>query len=366
MPDETNPAEALAPAPAPDGAPAPDQADTAPPPAQDRPPDGAAQEVVTEGGYSYEVVDDGAPSPPPAKPEKSGAPWWLLAVAAIVPAVIVGAAVWFFFGQDDSGSGSAEVSATNLLHTFTSGGEGTTTTRYEGEAPPGYPEDVPAYEGAEVVASVLQIQGEDAGYIVVADTSGSRDDVMASLREQLDEDPWQITAGSDDTESTAYQFSKTDDPDITGIVLITSSKDGGRTTIVTSVQQVAGGQDRQPEPFEPSASRPAPDDFPEEIPVYEGALLIDASFQNDPNGDAFALSFITQDDADDVLDFYRSGLEAADLTVEDGDASASTLNGAQAISFSDEELLLQGDVTVGDFGEDDSYTQIDIQVGDER
>ena len=149
-------------------------------------------------------------------------------------------------------------------------------------------------------------------------------------------------------------------------MLITSSKDGGRTTIVTSVQQVAGGRDREPEPFEPSASRAAPDGFPEEIPVYEGALLIDASFQNDPNGDAFALSYITQDDADDVLEFYRSELEDADLTVEDGDASASALNGAQAISFSDEELLLQGDVTVGDFGEDDGYTQIDVQVGDER
>ena len=100
--------------------------------------------------------------------------------------------------------------------------------------------------------------------------------------------------------------------------------------------------------------------------MYEGALLIDASFQNDPNGDAFALSYITQDDADDVLEFYRTELEDAELTVEDGDASASVLNGAQAISFSDEELLLQGDVTVGDFGEDDAYTQIDIQVGDER
>ena len=363
MPEETNPTE-QAPA---DGAPPPGS--TSPNPTPPAPAaDAAPAETVTPGGYAYEVVEDGETAPAASMPERKsgGAPWWLLAVAAIVPAVIVGALVWFLFGQDDSGSGSAEVSATNLLHTFTSGGEGTTTTRYEGEPPPGYPEDVPAYDGAEVVGSVLQLQGEDAGYIVVADTSDSRDDVMASLGERFDEDPWQVTAGSDDSDSTAYQFSKTDDPDVTGIVLITSSKDGGRTTIVTSVQQVAGGRDREPEPFEPSASRAAPDGFPEEIPVYEGALLIDASFQNDPNGDAFALSYITQDDADDVLDFYRSELEGADLTVEDGDASASALNGAQAISFSDEELLLQGDVTVGDFGEDDGYTQIDIQVGDER
>ena len=191
MPDETNPTEPQAPAP--DDAPPPDptSADPTPPSAPAASADAAPAETVTPGGYAYEVVDDSETAPATANAQKKsgGAPWWLIAVAAIVPAVIVGGLVWFLFGQDDGGSGSAEVSATNLLHTFTSGGEGTTTTRFEGEAPPGYPEDVPAYDGAEVVGSVLQLQGEDAGYIVVADTTDSRDDVMDSLRGRVRRGP---------------------------------------------------------------------------------------------------------------------------------------------------------------------------------
>ena len=345
----------------------PDANQPAPPATSPEPADAAPDGATTAGGYSYEVVDDSSSAQSvPDRTSRRGAPWWLVAIAVIVPAALVGAAVWFIFGRADGESSSAEVSATNLLHTFTSGGEGTTTTKYEGELPPGYPEGIPAYDDAEVVASVLQIQGEDAGFIIVSDTSDPRDDVNAFLREHFDEDPWQITAGSDDRESTAYQFSKTDDPDISGIVLVTSSKDGNRTTIVTSVQQVAGAAEQEADPFEPGVSRSKPQGFPEEIPVYEGAMLIDASFQNDPQGDGYAISLVTTDDPGDVLDFYTGALEDAGLTVEEADASGSALENAETITFADDELLLQGDLTVGDFPEADGYTQIDIQVGDQR
>lgn len=67
-----------------------------------------------------------------------------------------------------------------------------------------------------------------------------------------------------------------------------------------------------------------------------------------------------------MLTHYRTELEDAGLTVEDGDSGASALADAEAIRFSDDELKLTGEITVGTFGQDDSYTRIDVQVRDER
>jgi hypothetical protein len=340
----------------------------APPPASE--PDALATESMTAGGYAYEVVDDGGPTTPwpqSAQSGRGGVPAWTLALAALIPAIIAGAAVWFFFGRDGgSGDDRLHASSSSVLNAFTAGGDGTVTTRYEGELPPDYPDDVPRYDEAAVISSVLQVSGDDAGYIVVEDTTDDRDDVAASLKEQFDTDPWQVDVGQDSRESTLYQFSKIDDADITGIVLLTQSKDGSRTTIITSIQEVSGAADREDTPFTPVASRSTPKGFPEELPVYEGAVVIESAYQKNAQGTSFAISYITLDDADGVLDFYRSGLEDAGLTVEDGDASSSSLEDAQAIRFADEDLMLQGDVTVGTFGEDDSYTRVDVQLGDER
>ena len=52
--------------------------------------------------------------------------------------------------------------------------------------------------------------------------------------------------------------------------------------------------------------------------------------------------------------------------MEDGDATSSSLADAQVLSFSNEELTLQGEVAIGTFAEDEEYTRIDVQVGDER
>ena len=100
--------------------------------------------------------------------------------------------------------------------------------------------------------------------------------------------------------------------------------------------------------------------------MYDGAIVIESAFQNDAQGNSFAVSYIAQGEVDDVLDFYRDGLEEAGLTVEDGDASTSVLEDAQIVTFTDEAGELVGEVTVGTFPLDDGYVQIDVQVGDQR
>ena len=83
-------------------------------------------------------------------------------------------------------------------------------------------------------------------------------------------------------------------------------------------------------------------------------------------GNSFAVTYITTAEIDEVVNFYRGGLEEAGLTVTDGDATTSVLEDAQALSFTDEAGELVGEVAIGQFPLDDGYTQIDVQVGDQR
>jgi hypothetical protein len=149
-------------------------------------------------------------------------------------------------------------------------------------------------------------------------------------------------------------------------VLLTESKDGGSTTIITSVQLASGGEDRDDEPFTPVAGRPVPDGFPTELPVFDGAVIIESAFQTAAEGKSFAVTYIVKAEIGDVIDHHRQTLEDAGLTVADGDPSTSPLEDAQLITFTGEEPGLEGEVAVGVFAEDDGYVQIDVRVGDER
>jgi hypothetical protein len=284
----------------------------------------------------------------------------------LVTALVAGGAVWLLAGRDDGSSSGSSTTAGSLLHAFTAGSEGVETRRFEGQLPPGYPDSIPEYRDAPIEASVLQIQGDGLGFIAVQSTSRSRDDVAEEMRELYNADPWQIDLGQDGREATLYQFTKIDDPDISGLVLLTQSKGGAETTIITSVQLATGAEGVEDEPFVAVDGRPIPDGYPSEMPVFEGSIVVESAFQNDAEGKSFAVTYITTTEIDEVVDFYRDGLEAAGLTVTDGDATTSVLEDAQALSFTDEAGELVGEVAIGQFPLDDGYTQIDVQVGDQR
>lgn len=317
---------------------------------------------TTPGGYAYTVVDDDSADEAASPGQGRGlAPIWL-AVAAIVPAIVVGAIVWFVASSGGAGdTGRTEKDVANVVNVFSSGQGGRVSIRYEGELPPGIP-DVPTYPGARVVSSVLQIRGADAAYLVVYDTKDDADKVAAYLRDQFKTDPWQVDAGQDSNESTLHQFTKIDDPDISGLVLVSAATGADLTTIVESIQVVAGAKNAGARPFVPSPARALPEGFPDTIPAYDGSLVIQSAFQNAPGGSQYAVSYITKDAQTDVMSFFRSKLADAKLTVTDGDPSQSSLDGAERINFADATQALTGVVTTGKFAEDSSYTRIDVQA----
>lgn len=322
--------------------------------------DGAAR--TTRGGYEYTVVDDAAAAPVGGVEAaggrgRGGVPVAAAALAVALAAGLAALVTWSVAGGGSGGDRHVNQGVSNVLNAF--GQEQQfTSTRYEGEEPPGLP-DLPRYDGARVVASVLQALEGDASYLVVYDTDDGRDDVTSFYRAAFDADPWQLEQGQDSASSTLFQFSNIEDPDIEGIVLVTDSKDADLTTIIVSVQEVAGAPDGAGD-FAPGEARAAPEGLPE-LPVVADAVLVQSAFQRQAGGRLFALSYLSQDDTDVILDFYRADLEDRGYTVEDLPADGAPPGGA-GIGFQHDGDGVTGTVSVSDFPVDDAYRQIEVQV----
>ena len=337
------------------------------------PPARTDAESTTASGYAYTVVDDenvetpaGASGVPARRAARRGSAMlpWLIA-AAIVPAIIVGVAVWFIAssrgGSGDKGRVSADVA--NLLNVFSQASDGSVSTRYEAKLPPGFPDGIPAYPGGTIVSSVTQPRGADQSYLVVYDATDSRAKVSAYFADQLKNDPWQIVAAQDGRESTLQQFSRIDDPNISGLVLISESAGGKLTTIVQNVQVAGGAKDAPKIAFAAIAARTLPEGYPEsDVPAYNDALLIESAFQKQGSATSYIASYITKGAASDVLDFYRGKFKDGGLSVQTGDASGSTLVDAEAVQFSNDSKNITGQIVVGKFAQDDTYTRIDVQT----
>lgn len=329
-------------------------------------------ESVTAGGYAYSVDDAASEDAPPApvrekrpsEPLRIGRP--ALVALVLVPAIAAGAIAWFAASAlSGGGADRAEANVASVINAFSQGQGSDTMRRYEGELPPGLPEDLPSYPGARVVSSLVQITGEDATFLVVYDTGASRDDVASDLTHRFSADPWQIDQGQENRDGTLRQFSRIDDADVSGIFLVADSTGGDLTTIFVSVQAVSGAADAEIGGFEPVASKALPEGFPSELPHYPDAIVIETMFQKDSGANTFVASYIAQAKASSVLDQYRSELEDAGWTVGDGPAPDDGSDG-QALTFEDESGEITGNVIAATFAEDEDYTRIDVQVRDAR
>ena len=311
------------------------------------------------------VVDDGEGEDGATPPERGlRITPIVLAAAIVMPAIVVGLLVWAIAvatGPENKSRVTADVA--NVLNAFSQGSSsGSIASRYEGETPPLYPSSVPVYPGAGIVSSVMQVTGQNASYLVIYDTKDSRQKVASYFATEFSAEPWQVDAAQDGRDSTVRQFSKTDDPNLRGLVLAAESKQDDRTTIVVSVQVTSGAQKLAKTSYDPGAGKPLPDGFPTSVPQYPGSTVIESSFQKQPPSTVFTVSLVTKDDAAKVLDYYRGQLKDGGLTVADPADSQTAPQASSSVTFSDDKQTVGGQVTAAAFAEDDSYTRVDLQV----
>ncbi len=340
-------------------------------PAEDAAPEpdqpAAPGETLTESGYAYTVVDETSAAPAP-KIERERVPLRvsrpLLAALIIVPAVVAGVAAWLIASSlSDSGGGGARTSANvaSVINAF-SQGQGGAVRRIEGELPPGLPADIPSYPGAEVVSSLISVTGDDVVYLVIYDTGARIEDVADHFDGALSADPWQIDGAQDGRDSALRQFTKIDNADVEGLVLLAESKDRDLTTIFLSIQVTSGADDTELEEFVPRVTRQLPEDYPEGIPQYPDAIAIETGFSRAPQGTRYDVSLITKDSISSVLEFFRDEFEGEGWTVTDADPSQSTLADAEAITFESGDASLSGGLVAGEFADDANYTRVDLTV----
>lgn len=270
-------------------------------------------------------------------------------------------------------SGSSDDRVASIIHRLLLAAGTTDTSQLEsftGELPPGLPLEPPLYGGAEIIVSSRQPapvgQGAptpEAGapqpilYFIVLDTADSRGDVFTFYEEALDAEPWQLDGTFSTADLDTIQFTDVKDPDLSGAVSIAGGGDDGNTSILISLQDAGAVLEDQP-PFSAGESLPVPKDFPEDIPLYRGAINTSTAFFREPGNESFLLIFLTKDDQADAIEFYRGELEALGWTVEDSEPFATETR----ITFEDDAGDVFGSVLADVFARAEGYVEVRIQV----
>ncbi len=262
---------------------------------------------------------------PPVRPRRRLRPLALVALA-VVPAVVVGLLVWLFAPHGGGNDPRRNADVASVLNAF-GAQQGTTSTRFEGQLPPGVPKDIPRYPGSKLVSSLQQISGKDAAYLIVYDTSDSRDTVARYFERKLSTDPWQLEGGQTDVNGTLHQFSNISDNNVSGLVLVAQSKGDKVTTIVESVQVVSGAAAAKKESFTPGQGKPLPQGFPASVPEYPGSTAVVSGYRKQSGGNTYIVSMVTKDRPSKVIDYYKAqftGMGWTAQTTDAGGASSAT------------------------------------------
>jgi hypothetical protein len=104
--------------------------------------------------------------------------------------------------------------------------------------------------------------------------------------------------------------------------------------------------------------------FPEDIEIYVGdsgpATVTDIAYQRSPGSADFLITFLTEDDQADVVDYYQREFASRGWTVTDATVPPSSFT--LGIEFTDSNDELQGTLTADIFDKDSRYTQVDLLV----
>jgi hypothetical protein len=305
------------------------------------------------------------PATPPPAPAGGGLPAWLpYFLMAVVPAVIVGILVYVFAGGSSGGGGNSA----GILEAFLVPAEDSNTRveSYKGVLPADFPE-FPLYDGADPVVSFAVVTPEGTTYRAILTTSAAAGEVFTYYQDVLDKDPWQVEIGQTGALVTGIQFTRPDNPDISGVIIVNESELDEVTVVQLIYEDLSAALTPGTGPSIPllGASRPLPPGFPEAVPIYgtDGeTIVIDSGFQRGAGGQVFIVSFLTQDTADDVIEFYRGEFEAQEWNVIDSE-NTDTTSFAIGLEFDDgQNAMLSGFLVADTYQEDANYTRVDVQL----
>jgi hypothetical protein len=308
-----------------------------------------------------------ASSTPPSPTAGAGLPSWLpYLLLAVVPAVVVGILVYVFAGGSGGGGGGGNAAGIveGLLRLTPD--SNTQVESYKGALPTDLPTDIPMYTGADPVVSFAIVTPSGTNFFVVLTTNDTADEVFSYFRSELDNDPWQVEIGQSGSQVTGIQFTRPDNADVSGVITVHHSDLDDVTSILLTYEDLSAALTPGTGPTAAllGQSRQLPPGFPESVSIYGAdaeSIVIDSFSQRGQGGQLFAVTFLTQDSQDDVINFYKGEFEAQNWTVTDSE-NTDTTSFAIGIEFDDGEEMLSGQLTADTYEEDASYTRVDLVV----
>jgi len=105
-------------------------------------------------------------------------------------------------------------------------------------------------------------------------------------------------------------------------------------------------------------ARPVPEEFPAPFLLIDDLTVVEATWNNEPAGDLYQVTMVTERSAFEVAEDYRAAVETAgwDLTGDEAEGFATTLN------FVDEPNGLQGIANIDQFDSDDDLIAVILQI----
>jgi len=227
-----------------------------------------------------------------------------------------------------------------------------------GKLPADLPPGLPEYPGASLIGSAVTTDAGQKGISVLRETADPLDNVALFYEDALEQAPWQVVVSTSQESLAALQFGKLDDANFVGTVIVQSSADKKRCTILLSVQLV--GEAPSPQPFELGASKPLPRGFPAEMPLYPDMTVTDSAWGRSADTTEFQISFLTKGSPQDVIAFYRNDFQSRGGWTITEEPSQGT---AVAFSFEHKagDQTWSGGISADTFTEDPTYTQASLQ-----
>ena len=216
------------------------------------------------------------------------------------------------------------------------------------------------------------------GFFLVYDVAEDTVAVEETVSRQLDESPWQVTAGQSSEDVAVLRFQSTVNADVGGIVWVQPLPEGtvGTVGAGSAGEEEAAEETPRPEtavlyfietspaiqaddsPFALPPGRPLPDGFPGEFLVGPDMTVTEVAWNTVPGGSAYQLTILTRQSAFDVVDAYRASLATRGWDL----AGDQAVGFATILSFASTDRAVQGTLEVDAFEDDEDYTEIVVRL----
>lgn len=229
------------------------------------------------------------------------------------------------------------------------------------DTPPAQLASIPVYPGAKLRGSFRMERPDGTiAYFLLYDAEAKPEDVEPALAKLVNESPWQTVGGQSTDAVAALRFQSTTSGDVSGTVAIQPVNVAANAKPLTSVIYIVEIEPASPpkaQPYALPAARPIPDGFPATF-ILDGMTPIGVQWAATPQGKQYQLRLVTKQSSLDVTDRYR------DVFKNEGWSAASdnARGFATQLEFEKDGGVSQATLSIDQFSEDPSYTEVAMQV----